>query len=194
MAKSRYAALLRGINVGGKNIIPMVRLRESFEAMGFTDVATYIQSGNVVLSANASDKGKLTSKIEGTLTKTFGYSSKIVLVSDRELERVVREAPPTVGKYPACYPVRRPLREGAADHGRIALAARHDSNSNAVIFGARWYARQHDVSASAVRPRSTCSNVARSPPKDHRTGAHPPSDGISRSARPWRRRSRPRPR
>jgi len=103
MAKSRYAALLRGINVGGKNIIPMVTLRESFEAMGFTDVATYIQSGNVVLSANALDKGKLTRKIETTLTKTFGYASKIVLVSDRELERVVREAPPTFGTYPARY-------------------------------------------------------------------------------------------
>jgi uncharacterized protein (DUF1697 family) len=103
MAKSRYVALLRGINVGGNNLIKMAALRESFEAMGFTDVATYIQSGNVVLSASTSDRMKLTKKIEATLTKTFGYESKIVLVSDKELERVVAEAPPKFGEEPTEY-------------------------------------------------------------------------------------------
>jgi uncharacterized protein (DUF1697 family) len=103
MAKTRYVALLRGINVGGNNIIKMTALRESFEAMGFTDVATYIASGNVVLSASASDKVKLTKKIETTLTKTFGYESKIVLVTDEELARVVAEAPPKFGEQPTHY-------------------------------------------------------------------------------------------
>jgi uncharacterized protein (DUF1697 family) len=95
MAKSRYVALLRGVNVGGNNLIKMIALRASFEAMGFTDVATYIQSGNVVLSASAADKVKL--------TKTFGYESKIVLVSGKELERVVSEAPPKFGEEPTLY-------------------------------------------------------------------------------------------
>lgn len=103
MAKNRYVALLRGINVGGNNIIKMTALRESFEAMGFTDVATYIQSGNVVLSTNASDKVKLTRRIEAALTSTFGYESKIVLVSGKELERVVAEAPPEFGEDPTHY-------------------------------------------------------------------------------------------
>ena len=48
---SRYVALLRGINVGGKNSVPMARLRAVLEELGFTDVATYIASGNVNLLA-----------------------------------------------------------------------------------------------------------------------------------------------
>lgn len=103
MANTRYVVLLRGINVGGNNVIKMAALRESFDAMGFKDVATYIQSGNVVLSASTSDMAKLTRKIEATLTGTFGYDSKVVIVSAEELARVVIEAPPDFGKDPARY-------------------------------------------------------------------------------------------
>ncbi|MBK7451038.1 MAG: DUF1697 domain-containing protein [Anaerolineales bacterium] len=53
---SGYLALLRGINVGGKNIIKMADLKASFEAMGFSNVVTYIQSGNVVLQSDEKDK------------------------------------------------------------------------------------------------------------------------------------------
>ena len=49
MANTQYLALLRGINVGGNNIIKMADLKACFENMGFTEVVTYIQSGNVLL-------------------------------------------------------------------------------------------------------------------------------------------------
>jgi uncharacterized protein (DUF1697 family) len=55
-----YVALLRGTNVGGKNLIKMADLAACFEMIGFENVRTYIQSGNVIYSAGQSDKGKLT--------------------------------------------------------------------------------------------------------------------------------------
>ena len=59
-----YVALLRGINVGGNNLIKMADLRESFVELGFSEVRTYIQSGNVVFCAKQKNKAKLTAVIE----------------------------------------------------------------------------------------------------------------------------------
>jgi uncharacterized protein (DUF1697 family) len=99
----KYVALLRGINVGGNNIIKMVELRARFEEMGFSDVATYIQSGNVVFAAKPATKAKLTLKIEKALSEAFGYVSKVVLVSAEELELAVSEAPKGFGRQPDKY-------------------------------------------------------------------------------------------
>lgn len=99
----RYVALLRGINVGGNNIIKMVALREAFEKAGFSQVATYIQSGNVVFDAPSTPKAKLTLTVERMLDAAFGYESRIVLVSARELALVMTEAPPKFGALPARY-------------------------------------------------------------------------------------------
>ncbi len=98
-----YVALLRGINVGGNNIIKMVALRAAFEALGFSDVATYIQSANVVFTARSGSKPALTKKIEAALAKTFSYDSKVVIVSAEELAAVVAEAPRGFGKQPTRY-------------------------------------------------------------------------------------------
>lgn len=71
MKNIQYLALLRGINVGGKNIIKMVDLKACFEEMDLSDVTTYIQSGNVVFASTETDSAKLTDKIEKTLSKRF---------------------------------------------------------------------------------------------------------------------------
>lgn len=114
-----YVALLRGINVGGNNIIKMVALREAFETLGYTAVATYIQSGNVVFTAKAGAKAKLTKTIEAALAKTFAYDSKIVVITAKELAAVVAEAPRGFGKQPMRHRydvlfVKPPLRTRAA--------------------------------------------------------------------------------
>ena len=114
-----YVALLRGINVGGNNIIKMVALRAAFEALGFSAVATYIQSGNVVFTAKSGTKTTLTKTIETALAKTFAYDSKVVTVSAKELAAVVAEAPSGFGKEPTRYRydvlfVKPPLRARAA--------------------------------------------------------------------------------
>lgn len=103
MRSNRHVALLRGINVGGNNVIKMADLRACFEAMKLTDVQTYIQSGNVVFSSRAATKAKLEKRIEAALSASFGYAGRIVLVSAEELERVVAQAPAGFGKAPDRY-------------------------------------------------------------------------------------------
>jgi uncharacterized protein (DUF1697 family) len=103
MSKTRHVALLRGINVGGNNVIKMVDLRKSFETLGFSEVATYIQSGNVLFTAKTAPKHKLEKTIEKALSAAFGYESRIVLVAAQELELVVAEAPAGFGKQPDRY-------------------------------------------------------------------------------------------
>ncbi|MEO8358100.1 MAG: DUF1697 domain-containing protein [Chloroflexota bacterium] len=99
MADTQYLALLRGINVGGKNIIKMADLKACFENMGFSDVATFIQSGNVLCKSAEKDKSKLTTKIEKGLSERFNYKSRLVVVTHRELEKIVEGAPPGFGSH-----------------------------------------------------------------------------------------------
>ena len=98
MADIQYLALLRGINVGWKNIIKMADLKAGFEGMGFTEVLTFIQSGNVLFKSAEKDKEKLTRKIEQVLSERFSYTSRIVAVTHKELKKVITEAPKAFGK------------------------------------------------------------------------------------------------
>jgi uncharacterized protein (DUF1697 family) len=93
MPHLQYLALLRGINVGGKNIIKMTGLKACFENMGFADVATFIQSGNVMFRSAEKDKSKLTTKIEKGMSERFNYKSRLVVVTHKELEKIVDGAP-----------------------------------------------------------------------------------------------------
>jgi uncharacterized protein (DUF1697 family) len=63
----QYLALLRGINVGGNNIIKMTDLKAGFENIGFSDVSTYIQSGNVIFKSEENNKTKIINLIERSL-------------------------------------------------------------------------------------------------------------------------------
>jgi uncharacterized protein (DUF1697 family) len=103
MAETQYLALLRGINVGGNNIIKMADLKACFETMGFTEVLTLIQSGNILFKAAENDKARLTTKIERVLSNTFGYQSRIVVVAYQELKEIVEGAPKGFGKDLAKY-------------------------------------------------------------------------------------------
>lgn len=99
----KYIALLRGINVGGNNIIKMVDLRESFERMGFDDVSTYIQSGNVIFDAPRTKGEALEKKIEKGLKKDFNYTGFVVVHSANEIKKVIEEAPKGFGSKPDKY-------------------------------------------------------------------------------------------
>src|SRR5882724_11398367 len=80
-----YISMLRGINVGGNRLVKMDKLRASFEGLGFEKVQTYIQSGNVIFKAGKTSPEKLSRKIEGQLTKQFGFE---ILVITRTLEEL----------------------------------------------------------------------------------------------------------
>jgi len=100
-----YIILLRGINVGGKNKIPMLKLKEFLDAEGFANVLTYIQSGNVVLESKLSPKS-VADKIEDGLPKKFKLDSSIIKVrvlTDKELEQVIDKKPKGFGDQPAKY-------------------------------------------------------------------------------------------
>jgi uncharacterized protein (DUF1697 family) len=89
----QYLALLRGINVGGKNLVRMADLRAAFESMGFADVATYIASGNVLFGAPRTKRAELAAGIESELTRGFGIELKAVLLTAAQLHAVVEGAP-----------------------------------------------------------------------------------------------------
>lgn len=100
---TKYLALLRGINVGGKNIIRMSDLKTCFEAMGFLEVMTYIQSGNVLFTSNETDIAILTRDIENRLSQVFTYQSKIVVITQNQLEIAVKNSPENFGMAPDEY-------------------------------------------------------------------------------------------
>jgi len=92
-----FVALLRGVNVGGNNMISMKSLKESFEAMGFTNVSTYINSGNIIFQSKEDDPRKLEKKIEQMLSSEYQLESKVVLRSLSELEKLVKALPQNWG-------------------------------------------------------------------------------------------------
>ncbi len=94
---TQYLALLRGINVGGNNIIKMVDLKVCFEKMGFTDVKTYIQSGNVIFKSDTKNLNQLTQTIEKNLSEQFNYNSVVVVITHQQLNEVVEEIPASFG-------------------------------------------------------------------------------------------------
>ncbi|MFG0252343.1 MAG: DUF1697 domain-containing protein [Phycisphaerales bacterium JB038] len=89
----RYLALLRGVNVGGKNKLPMTDLAEIFTELGCSDVQTYIQSGNVVFSATPVLAKGIAPRVESAVLERFDITSPVVLRSVEEMEAVVAQNP-----------------------------------------------------------------------------------------------------
>lgn len=87
-----FIALLRGINVGGKNRIKMADLKRMFESIGLNRVETYIQSGNIIFESDEKE-ATLQKKIEHELETNFGFSAITVLRTTDELERLIRDCP-----------------------------------------------------------------------------------------------------
>jgi uncharacterized protein (DUF1697 family) len=102
---TRYLVLLRGINVGGKNKVPMAPLRELLEQLGYTDVATYIASGNVILSSD-SRPNEIQRQIEEGLPTTFRLDSdliRVLVLTRAQLRAIVDGKPKGFGEQPDTY-------------------------------------------------------------------------------------------
>ena len=89
--RSTYVAFLRGINVGGHKQIAMSDLRRFFTGLGFSDVSTVIQSGNVLFRAPTSRAGLLTKTIEKELTKRIGFEISVFLRTSKEISKLVAD-------------------------------------------------------------------------------------------------------
>ena len=88
----KYIAFLRAINVGGRNV-KMDRLREIFESMGFSNVETFIASGNVIFEAKPQNEDTLIKKIEKGLEETLGFEVATFIRSDAELAEIANYRP-----------------------------------------------------------------------------------------------------
>ncbi len=88
-----HVALLRGINLAGRNKVPMADLREAVTSLGHTGVTTYIQSGNVLFSTAETDSATLAAALESAIEDRFGIWSSVVVLAREDLARILRANP-----------------------------------------------------------------------------------------------------
>lgn len=88
-----FVGMLRGINVGGRNIISMSALRELCESLNLENPQTYVQSGNVVFKSKEQNEAKLAATIERALERKFGFRPAVILRSACELQEVIDNNP-----------------------------------------------------------------------------------------------------
>jgi uncharacterized protein (DUF1697 family) len=89
----RYVALLRGINVTGHNKITMAELKQLFGTLGHTDVATYLQSGNVIFTTRSQKRAVIGPNIEGQIKKDLGLDVRVLIRTPAELEKMIAGNP-----------------------------------------------------------------------------------------------------
>jgi Uncharacterized protein conserved in bacteria len=90
-----YVALLRGINVGGNNKVDMKKLKTTFESLGYTNVVTYINSGNIIFKDPSKGQDRFGSEIEDAIKRDFQLDIKVLVKSFKEIEIVCRQLPDT---------------------------------------------------------------------------------------------------
>ena len=88
-----YIALFRGINVGGKNVLPMKDLAGILEGMGFTNIQTYIQSGNVIFQSPGRRTETMTRDIASSIAGSHGFTPKVLLLERSELADIIENCP-----------------------------------------------------------------------------------------------------
>ncbi len=147
-----FVALLRGVNVGGKNMISMSSLKGSSERMGFRDVSTYINSGNILFKAKEGDARKLERKIERMLSREYKLECKVVVRSYSEMANLVENLPADwIGdnrwKYNVIF-LRHPI-----DSENVLEGLKPKSDIEQVVYhpGALlWSARMSDLARATM--------------------------------------------
>jgi uncharacterized protein (DUF1697 family) len=137
-----HVALLRGINVGGHNKVPMAELRQVVASLGHADVATYIQSGNVVFSTGETDTAALAEALEQAIAAVFGVRARVVVFSRGELAQAMRDNPysgePNPRAVHAVFLSATPgpeVADGVADAQRRAEQKQNGTRDTAQVIG-----------------------------------------------------------
>ncbi len=151
----RYIAFLRAINVGGRHVVTMDRLRTLFEALGFSAVETFIASGNVVFESKARDARALERKIERRLHEALGFEVATFLRTAEELAAIAAYepfAPAALARAVALNVLF--LRDALDDRGKRALMALRTELDDFHVDGREihWLCR-------VTQGESTISNV-----------------------------------
>ena len=89
----RYIALFRGINISGKNTIPMTELQKGFVELGFREVKTYLNSGNVIFSSETDDIRSLVMQVETMIKNQFDLDIPVFIISKEEMGNILDHAP-----------------------------------------------------------------------------------------------------
>ena len=132
----RWVALLRAVNLGSRNKVPMAELRKLLEDAGYGDVRTYIASGNVILEAPPGGK-KLASDLERLVADGFGVSTPVILRKPRDLAATVEAHPfRSTAETHVAFLAARPTKAAAA-----RLDAVDSGGDRAVLAGADVYLR-----------------------------------------------------
>jgi uncharacterized protein (DUF1697 family) len=136
---ARYAALLRGINVGGKAKITMADLRELLAELGFTEVTTLLQSGNAVFTSARGEPERLAGRIEQGLAEKFGMTVRCLLRTGPELRAVVdanplAEVATNGSRMMALFLSQQPDANLLAAHDPIELAPEQVRLGDRVIY------------------------------------------------------------
>jgi uncharacterized protein (DUF1697 family) len=145
----RYVALLRGINVGGRNKVAMADLRQVAAELGYTNVSTYIQSGNLLFAAGSGDPAGLAAALERRIAERLGVRPAVVVIPAADLAQVIADNPfPDAGNPRLVHAVFRidDLTEaGLAAVAEAASAARTSgSRDEAVVVGRTLYLHTPD--------------------------------------------------
>lgn len=88
-----YIALLRGINVSGRNTIKMIDLKQLFIELGYRKVTSYIQSGNMIFDSNITEQSEIEQQIKNAINQTFGYSVHVLVLSKKYLAAIFKSNP-----------------------------------------------------------------------------------------------------
>jgi uncharacterized protein (DUF1697 family) len=145
----RYLALLRGINVGGHNKVAMADLRDVAAALGHADVATYIQSGNLLFTSAGTDASSLAEALEAQIADRLGVRPAVVVISAPDLARVIADNPfPGELNHKCLHAVFRRDVVDADDIAAVAAAVQRarasGSRDDAVVVGRILYLHTPD--------------------------------------------------
>lgn len=88
-----YISILRGINVSGQKLIKMDVLRKSYEKLGFNNITTYLQSGNIIFTDKGTDTNQLAQIISGQIEKDFGFQVPVIVLSIGKLQQIIEANP-----------------------------------------------------------------------------------------------------
>jgi uncharacterized protein (DUF1697 family) len=140
----RYVALLRSVNVGGHGRITMNELRRSFEALGFADVTTYIQTGNVLFNARSKSETAVATSIEEQMVRDFGDAPAVIVRTVADLLRIGASSPyDKAGADPARHHVTFLAQKPAADALR-AFSPPPSGRDELVVDGREVYVHTPD--------------------------------------------------
>jgi uncharacterized protein (DUF1697 family) len=168
----RYLALLRGINVGGRSKVAMADLRDVATSLGHTEVATYIQSGNLVFATADTGAARLADALEAEIARRLGVRPAVVVLSAGDLAQVIRDNPfPDAANPKYAHAIFHRDVIDAGSIARVAAAVQRvresGSPDDAVVIGRALYLYtpegfgRSDLAAQLTRKSAQPAGTAR---------------------------------